>query len=58
MCAQLYSWHADAHLGLAGKEIENLEKRQFLMKKAEHFMQRSNHCESKVAYLLAFFLRL
>ena len=54
LCAQLYSWHADAHVGLARKEVENPDMRQFLMRKAEHFLERSKHCELKM--LLSLFL--
>ena len=51
----MYSWHADVHVGLAGKEAENLDKQQLLMKKAEHFMERSEHCELKLLVSLLLF---
>lgn len=45
LCAQLYSWQADACMGLAGKEEADSISRLNLVSKAESFLDRASICK-------------
>jgi anaphase-promoting complex subunit 5 len=51
LCAQLYSWQADACMGLAGQAGDNARKQASLVSKAETYNDRASICEYHI-YLI------
>jgi anaphase-promoting complex subunit 5 len=45
LCAQLYSWQADACMGLAGQASEDSRQRMSNMSKADEYLDRALKCE-------------